>query len=197
MFNPNKKFIPKNRPPSPDKIMPMTTPVSEKTVIIDGVAYMPVIQNGVDVIGTINNQVCWIRTLQNQRDSYQYKLEDALAELAKYKENDDELTVCHGNRATLRALMEEEGWTEGESEESIKKMVESAFAYGKEEISSCFDSLAGISEMLGVWYDNEEADSRKCVECAEDFTPSMPHRHDTVCDECVSEKGKTQVLRKE
>ena len=39
---------------------------------------------------------------------------------------------------------------------------------------------------------NSTAPSRTCVECGEDFEPSMTHRHDAVCDECVSEKGKTQ-----
>ena len=43
---------------------------------------------------------------------------------------------------------------------------------------------------------NIEAPTRECVECEEDFTPSWEHDDDLVCDECVSEKGKKQILRK-
>jgi hypothetical protein len=49
------------------------------------------------------------------------------------------------------------------------------------------------------YYDVEahvEAPTRECVECKEDFTPSWEHDNDLVCDECVSENGKKQILRK-
>jgi hypothetical protein len=39
-----------------------------------------------------------------------------------------------------------------------------------------------------------ESFTRDCIECKEDFTPSKEHAYDKVCDECVSEHGKTQVL---
>jgi len=49
-------------------------------------------------------------------------------------------------------------------------------------------------------YDDDEDESgeswtRNCLECDEDFTPSVEHARDGVCDECVSEKGKKQVLK--
>jgi len=40
-----------------------------------------------------------------------------------------------------------------------------------------------------------EAPTRECVVCHDDFTPSMEHDNDTVCDECVSEKGEKQILK--
>ena len=46
--------------------------------------------------------------------------------------------------------------------------------------------------------DEEESDesyTRTCMECGEDFTPSVDHADDGVCDECVCEKGKKQVLK--
>ena len=42
--------------------------------------------------------------------------------------------------------------------------------------------------------DPYESYTRPCMECGEDFTPSVDHADDGVCDECVSEKGKKQVL---
>jgi hypothetical protein len=40
-----------------------------------------------------------------------------------------------------------------------------------------------------------ESYTRPCMECGEEFTPSVDHADDGVCDECVSEKGKKQVLK--
>ncbi|MFZ4598709.1 MAG: hypothetical protein ACOYNN_08705 [Terrimicrobiaceae bacterium] len=39
-----------------------------------------------------------------------------------------------------------------------------------------------------------ESFTRTCFECDDDFTPSVEHAKDRVCDECVSEKGKKQIL---
>ena len=44
--------------------------------------------------------------------------------------------------------------------------------------------------------DNCESFTRTCLECDDDFTPSVEHAKDAVCDECVSEKGKKQILIK-
>lgn len=42
--------------------------------------------------------------------------------------------------------------------------------------------------------ESSESFTRTCCACNEDFTPSVEHASDGVCDECVSEKGKKQVL---
>lgn len=42
--------------------------------------------------------------------------------------------------------------------------------------------------------EDEEDEARECEACYEDFTPSTDHKYDSVCDECVSEKGKIQSL---
>ena len=39
-----------------------------------------------------------------------------------------------------------------------------------------------------------ESFTRTCQECDDDFTPSVEHAKDGVCDECVSEKGRKQIL---
>ena len=41
-----------------------------------------------------------------------------------------------------------------------------------------------------------ESFTRTCLECDDDFTPSVEHAKDGVCDECVSEKSKKQILIK-
>jgi hypothetical protein len=42
-----------------------------------------------------------------------------------------------------------------------------------------------------------EADERECIACKEDFTPSIEHYLDTVCNECVCEHNVEQVLKPE
>lgn len=43
--------------------------------------------------------------------------------------------------------------------------------------------------------EDDECDfHRFCTECHEGFKPSVEHKYDSVCTECVSEQGKTQKL---
>jgi hypothetical protein len=45
--------------------------------------------------------------------------------------------------------------------------------------------------------DDCESTERICVACNEDFTPSIEHYRDTVCDSCVCERNIEQVLKPE
>jgi len=152
-----------NVKPEPEEVMPMTTPITNEAIIVNGVAYTPLIQNGFNVIGTINNQVCWIRSLQKERDAYQSDLANAKAELVKVKarlahleaSSDRQLTVCFGDKDDIRLVLEEEGWTKGKSERTIHEMVESAYEFADGALYGNVDTSEYLQNALEEWWADE------------------------------------------
>jgi hypothetical protein len=123
---------------------------------------------------------------QNTDDAYTF--EEFLEELEEYLENN------YGD--------------EGDSEEDKENL-----AHLREHPEIREDIWAGVCDDLEEYYeekvlcgwcaesgkdcqcdDSGESYKRSCMECDEYFTPSVEHARDGVCDECVCEKGKKQIL---